>query len=299
MTPPPSTSISKSFVDTTIVRKSQLGTSRIQEYLSKAIARKWYINNYIRMEYFRQTIIVWINLYFESADALHKTFGDACKFYSEGFGREPNNAVSLLATIEVEGLSFAKEEDKVFCRSRLQDFIYNMALQFEEMFTDMGGDPSHCARVRHALKVPDDATERDGQLLKVARIFQNEQECRSLCSISGLFTLATHAPKFAAIKAATAKGKTGKNLKSIQEAIDEATKDPDAITCRTCSKMGDAVIASALDRAWKLHSIDKVHAPIADALKLEYEIHPGEKALSKLTTSPAAAEPLVPPAHDR
>jgi hypothetical protein len=132
MTPQPNAAIPKSFLDTTIVHKSQLGTSQIQEYLSKAIAQKWYINNYVRMEYFRHSIIIWINLYFESAEAQHKTFGDAWKLYSEGFGREAKNAVSALTTIELDGLSFAKEEDKFFCRVRLQDFIYSMALQFED-----------------------------------------------------------------------------------------------------------------------------------------------------------------------
>ena len=77
---------------------------------------------------------------------------------------------------------------------------------------------------------------------------------------------------------------------------DEATKDPAAITCQMCSKMGDAVIASALNPAWKLHSIDTVHAPIAEALKLEYQIHPGEKALARRTAAPAASAPHVPPA---
>jgi hypothetical protein len=183
--------------------------------------------------------------------------------------------------MEADGFSFAKEEDKPFCRGKLQDFIYSMAIQFEDMFTDMGGDPTHCARLRYALKVPDDATERDGQLLKVARIFQNEKECRSLCSIARLFTAVTHRPKFSAMAAATATGKTVPKLKKIHEALAEATKDPDAITCMTCSKMGDAVIASALDASWKLHSLDTVHVPISDALKIECEIHPSEKALAK------------------
>jgi hypothetical protein len=146
MTPQPKAASPKSFLDTSVVNKLQLGTSQIREYLSSAIPQKWYINNYVRMEYFRHSLIVWINLYFESAEAKHKTFGDAWKLYSEGFGREAKVAVSALTTMEADGFSFTKEEDKPFCRSKLQDFIYSMALQFGEMFTDMGGDPTHCAR---------------------------------------------------------------------------------------------------------------------------------------------------------
>lgn len=273
----------KSFLDTSVVHKIQLGTSQIQNHLLSAIPPKLYINNYVRMEYFRHSLIVWINLYFESAHPKHKTFGDAWKLYSEGFGREAKIAVSGLTTMEADGFSFAKEEDKPFCREKLQDFIYGMALQFEETFTDMGGDPSHCARLRLALNVPGNATERDGQLLKIARIFENEKECRSLCSIGRLFTAQTHKAKFDAIAAATATGKTVPKLKKIQEAVGHATKNPDGITCKTCSKMGDAVVAFALDASWKLHSLDTVHGPISNALRIECEIHPSEKALAKRT----------------
>jgi len=281
MSPQPKASSPKSFLDTSVVHKIQLGTSVIRQYLDRSIPRKWYINNYVRMEYFRHSLIFWIELYFDSAHPKHKTFGDAWKLFSEGFGREAKAAVAALTTMEADGYSFAKEEDKPFCRAKLQDFIYVMALQFEEMFTDMGGDPTHCARLRRTLKFPADATERDDQLLKVARIFQNVEECRSLCAIARLFTSATHRPKFSALAGATTTSDTAAKLKKIQEAAETATKAPDAITCKKCSKMGDAVVAFALDGSWKLHSLDTVHDPICSALKIQREIHPSEKALTK------------------
>lgn len=271
----------RSFLDTSVVHKIQLGTSRIQEHLVGAIPQKWYVNSYVRMEYFRHTLILWIDLYFESNDAQYKTFGDAWKLFSEGFGRESKVAVAALTTMEADGLSFSKEEDKPFCRAKLQDFIYELALQFEESFTDMGGDPTHCARLRQTLKIPGDAAERDSQLLKVERIFQNEKECRSLCSIGRIFAAETHKPKLTAIGAATTTGKTVPKLQKIQAALENAAKDPEAITCKTCAKMGDALVALALDPSWRLHSLDTVHAPISDALKIQYEIHPSERALAK------------------
>jgi transcription termination factor NusB len=276
----------KSFLDTSVVTKLQLGTSLLQDYLRRTIVQKWYINNYVRMEHFRHSLIIWINLYFESADPNHKTFGDAWKLYSEGFGREAKNAVSALTTMEADGFSFAKAEDKQDCRAKLQDFIYSMALQFEEMFTDMGADPTHCTRVRKTLKIPTDAAERDEQLLRFASVFRNEKVCRSLCSISNLFAATlTHKRKFDAIAAATTTGKTVSKLENIQEAVGEAVKDPAAITCKTCSSMGDAVIASALDSSWKFHSLDTVHVPISNALKIECEIHPSERALANRSSA--------------
>ncbi len=275
----------KSFFDTSIVHKIQLGASQIQGHLRASIPPKWYVNNYVRMEFYRRSLAVWIHLYFESAEPKYKTFGDAWKVYSEGFGRESKTAVAVLTSMEVDGYSFSKNEDKNLCRQKLQDYIYSMALQFALTFTDTGIDPTHCARLRYVLKLPDDPEERDNQLLTFAAIFRNEVECRSRCSISNLFTSTAHRSKMDAVSAATAKGDTAKKLKKIQNAIETASKDTGAITCKLCSKMGDALIAVSLDTSWKLHSLDSVHTPICDALKLESQIHPSDSALAKLLAS--------------
>src|SRR6266478_1134713 len=158
----------KSFLDTSVVHKSQLGASQIQEYLRTNITQKWYINNYVQMEFYRRSLVQWIYLYFESKDSKYKTFGDAWKVYAEGFGREAKTAVAALTTMEADGLSFSSEQDKHFCREKLQDFIYAMALQFSLTFINTGNDPTYCTRLRHALKIPDEAGEREAQLLKFA-----------------------------------------------------------------------------------------------------------------------------------
>ena len=74
------------------------------------------------MEFFRKSLVQWIYLFFESEDPKYKTFGDAWKFYSEGFGREAKTAVQVLSSMRSDGLDFSKEEDKNFCREKLQDF---------------------------------------------------------------------------------------------------------------------------------------------------------------------------------
>lgn len=43
MTPQPKAASPKSFLDTSVVHKIQLGTSQIQEYLRSAIPQKWYM----------------------------------------------------------------------------------------------------------------------------------------------------------------------------------------------------------------------------------------------------------------
>jgi hypothetical protein len=275
----------KSFLDTSVVHKLQLGTTLMQKSLEESIPLNWYVNNYVRMEYFRRCLIEWIYLYFESAHERYETFGDAWKAYSEGFGRQSKSAVAVLTTMETDGFSFSKAEDKNICRDKLQDFIYSMALQFAEIFKDMGGDPTNCARVRHALKFPDNPADRDGQLLTFAMIFRDVKECRSRCTISHLFTVPSHRSKLDAISNATTTGSTVPKLEKIQVGIDKAKQNPDGITCTLCSSMGDAVIASAVNSGWKLHSMDSVHRPISEALHIDYEIHSSEQALRNSGTT--------------
>jgi len=277
----PKAQTSKSFLDTSIVYKTQLGTSLMKKHLQANVPKVWYINNYVRMEFFRQNLTHWIYLYFESEDEKYETFGDAFKLYSEGFGRQAKNATAVLTTIEMDGVSFVKPEDKQFCREKLQDFIYERALEFADTFTDMGVDPTDCKRIKFKLKIPNDAKERVGQLQSFAYHFRDEVTCRSKCSISELFTRASHRAKLGAIAAATAEGETKKKLDKIQAAIEKSKKKPDKITCKRCSKMGDAIIAVALDSSWKLHSMDAVHEPIAAVLELQSQTHLSEQALAK------------------
>jgi hypothetical protein len=111
--------------------------------------------------------------------------------------------------------------------------------------------------------------------------FRDEVACRSNCSIAELFTRASHRAKLDAIAVASAEGSTNDKLKKIQDAIEKAKMNPDKITCKRCSKMGDAIVAVALDSSWKLHSLDAVHEPISLALNLQCETHPSEQALAK------------------
>jgi len=271
----------KSFLDTSIVYKTQLGTSLMKRQLLANVPKAWYINNYVQMEFFRGNLSHWIYLYFESKEEKYETFGDAFKLYSEGFGRQAKNAVAVLTTIEMDGVSFAKPEDKQLCREKLQDFIYERAIDFADTFTDTGTDPTHCARIKFKLKIPNDADERVSQLQSFAYHFRDEVTCRSKCSISELFTRASHRAKIDAIAEATAEGDTKEKLEKIQAAIEKSKQNPAKITCKRCSKMGDAIIAVALDSSWKLHSMDSVHQSIASALKLQFQTHPSEQALAK------------------
>lgn len=278
----------KSFLDTSTVYKLGVGTTVHQEYLSRTIPEEWYVNNYVQMEYYRTCLMHWIQLYFESEDAIHQTFGDALKFYAEGFGREAKAAVNVIASMETGGLSFSLPKDKEFCRQALQDTILIMAIQFRDTYINMGQDPTHCARVPHPLRLSDHV-DRDGLLLRVFHDFKAEKECRGRCTIHRLFENEPYKTKMEVISKLLPTGRSKHALERIQEAITTAQKLPSEITCRSCGKMGDAVIATSLDKLWKLHSMDEVHGLISVALGLEHQIHLSAKALKKQNDSATSA----------
>jgi len=282
----PSTSTSstklgvKSFLDTSAVVKLQIGHSTHKKYLAQAIPEKWYVNNYVKMEYYRASLMHGVFLYFESEDPFHRTFGDALNFYSDSFSaRGPKSLLTWIGILlDSDGFMRESPATKEVCRQRLQDSIFVMALQFTRMFTDMGKDPTRCARVPHELKIPE-ASERDRVLQALSETFTAEKKCRGRCNIESLMRAEPYKTKMGNIASILPKGKAKEALERIGKAIGNVRAEPKEITCRCCARMGDAIIASILDPNWKLHSLDLVHKPISEAIGLEHQIHQSLPAL--------------------
>jgi len=279
----------KSFLDTSAAYKLQVGHSAHKKYLSEAIPKDWYVNNYVKMEYYRSSLMLWVALYFECAEPFHRTFGDVLTYFSEAFGRVPKTVLQAVSgMLQSEGFSLVRPEDKEYCRQKLQDLIFEMALQFRETFRDMGKDPTKCARVPNHIRLPE-AFERDVVLRRALVDFKAVKECRSRCKINHLFEREPYKKKMELISAIPAAGKAKVALERMREEIVKAQGKPDGITCRSCGTMGDAVIASLLDPAWKLHSMDSVHGPVSEAIGLEHQIHLSLRALNKASGAAAAS----------
>jgi hypothetical protein len=268
-------SSAKSFLDTSTVRKLQSGHAAHQAYLSKNIPLAWYVNDYVKMEYYRTLLLNWVAFYFESAEQKHPTFADCLKYFEEAFGRGPKTTLNCVASmLNDEGFRTSDARDKEACRQKLQDLIFVMAHQFEKAFVNMGQDPTKCARVRHPLKWPE-TLGRDAALQEFNQIFSDVDECRKRCSVSNLFHALVYKEKMTAIASMSKDAKTEKQI----AAVTEAQKNPDKITCHSCGSMGDSIIAASLDANWKLHSMDTLHGLIAKAIHLECEVHPSLKKI--------------------
>ena len=177
----------KPFLDTSVVRKQRAGHSQHQALLSAVIPTPHYLNNYVRMEFYRGLLLVWIKLYFEAGDSFHRTFSDVVHFYSDRFGREPKVVLSLLALMKSSGFSPDEVPDKEVCRQKLQDLIFSLALEFERAYMDTGDDPTHCARLPSPLKLAD-AQRREEALLELQRTFDSVEQCRKRCKVDARST---------------------------------------------------------------------------------------------------------------
>jgi hypothetical protein len=241
------------------------------------------------MEYYRTALIHWIDLYFESADAFHESFGDALNYFSEKFGRVPKTILQAIATLlESEGFSVASPQSKEHCRQKLQDVIFELVIQFERAFVDSGNNPTKCSRVRNAIRLPE-PSERDAVLRSLTVAFNAVADRRKECKIDQFVEREPYRARLGLIEVIPQEGKQKKALEKIAGAIEKAKKDPEQITCRSCASMGDAVIAASLGKDWRLHSMDFVHGPISTALELEHTIHPSIAQLLG-STSPEPAK---------
>ncbi len=271
----------KSFLDTSVVRKQRAGHPEHQVFLSAAIPAPHYVNNYVRMEFYRGLLLDWIQLYFESGDSFHRTFGAALLFYSDSFGRAPKNTLTALGNwLTINEFSPNEASDKEICRQKLQDLIFLMALEFERNYIDVGDDPTNCARLPSPLKLPDTET-RDEALLEFQRTFGAVQECGRRCTIDAVYRR-DGKYKMDRIEEMPDGQSTDKRVRSLSGLVHEALENSAKITCRSCAKMGDATIAASMPAGWRLHSLDTLHEPVCQALGKDCQIHPSVAEVKKL-----------------
>jgi hypothetical protein len=90
----------KSFLDTSVARTMLTGHGGHSAYLRSNIPQRHYVNNYVRMEFYKSLLLSWTQLYFESADGVHATFGDAISLFENKFAtREIKNTMAGLRSV--------------------------------------------------------------------------------------------------------------------------------------------------------------------------------------------------------
>jgi predicted nucleic acid-binding protein len=270
----------KSFLDTSAAIKLRAGHRAHKEYLSANIPRPHYVNNYVRMEFYKALLMHWIHFYFESGDELHRTFADAVTFWTDRFGREPKALLAAIAHMLADGFSPDDRSQKEVCRQKLLDLIFTMAIAFESAYKDTGVDPTHCARLGRALDFGASG-DRDIQLLEFEKRFGDSDSSRSNCWIESLFRNKKFAGDMARLEEDSRQKPSNDALGKMHDSLEKGVQDSTQITCTSCGKMGDAVIAVSMPSGWELHSLDEVHATICTALDKGFKIHPSLAKLRK------------------
>lgn len=271
----------KSFLDTSVTFKHLTGHSKHKARLNALIPPPRYVNNYVRMEFYRALLVSWIHLYLEATGPFHATFSDALLFYSDRFGRESKDALTAVGNI-VSGAGFdpASPSEKVNCLHKLEDLIFEVAYAFDLAYKRTGADPTRCARVPSPLRVIA-AEDRSKTLSDFEEMFSDTRRCRARCEVEKFFQGGKYADQLWAV-AGISKGKGAhRAIGQMSGPIARGNDNPSAFTCFMCGKIGDAIIAISVPSGWKLHTLDTVHQPICQVLGKEFQICPSAAAVKK------------------
>jgi hypothetical protein len=280
--PEPVGSGTKSFLDTSIAIKLRVGHPKHRAYLLAAIPALHYVNNYVRMEFYRALLVDWVNFYFECASPFHSTFSDALAFCSDHFGRKPKAYLNAIAKMLASaGFAVDSPAEKEVCLHKLEDIIFVMARAFELDYKDLGADPTACARIRSPLRISD-TEDRRKTLSEFGRLFRDTEACRACRAIQKFFLAGKYATQMRAVEQISEPEEAHPTLKKIASAVQKANQDPSSLTCSLCERIGDAVIAISVPAGWKLHTLDTVHEPICQALGKEFQVHPSAARLKAL-----------------
>ncbi len=270
----------KSFLDTSVVIKQRAGHSAHRAILSATIPIPHYVNNYVRMEFYKALLLDWTRLYFESGESFHPTFGDALLFYSDRFGRGPKTVLTALGNLMTSiGFFLSETRDKENCRQKLQDLIFELALEFERCYRDTGDDPTRCARLSSPLKLPEPQM-RDEALLEFQKTFEAVEECRKHCTIDTVYRRGGKY-KIEKIEELRHQSLADKRVTRLSGLVHEALENSAKITCWSCAKMGDATIGASMPAGWRLHSLDTLHEPVCQALAKDCQVHPSAAQVKK------------------
>lgn len=245
------------------------------------IPRPHYVNNYVRMEFYRALLMSWIHLYLEAADPFHATFGEALLFYSDRFGRESKDALTAVGNILSDvGFDLNSQSEKESCLRKLEDLIFEVAYAFELAYKLTGVDPTRCARMGTPLRVV--ASEyRRKTLSEFEERFSDTKGSRARCEVEKFFLGAKYADQLAAVARISQGQVAHRALPQMNRSITKGNENPADVTCSTCARIGDAIIAISVPSGWKLHSLDTVHEPICQVLGKEFQICPSAAAVKK------------------
>lgn len=136
--------MSKSFLDTSVLRPLLTSSKRVKKYYEATLHDKRYYCAYIRMEFLRGYISSCIDFYFLLSMPQYETFSDALLVWSNRFQvRSHKNMEIMLANI----ISYRNlSDDKEGSRRAIADYIRRLVGKLHLLCKDIGQDSTHCPK---------------------------------------------------------------------------------------------------------------------------------------------------------
>ncbi len=278
-------SLTKHFLDTSIVRPLLHGTTAYKAYFAKVYGDDpCYVSQYVMMEFRRGFLLPLVGFYFCLTLPTIVTVGDALKLWSQKFGKGELKAVMQLVSelLDAQKLSSAKPQDLAKVRLAVGRYIKRVDAKLRGCFKDLSKDTTQCARARVALKVNLERLSDD--LGRFSDRFKNTTRCRSLCRIDD-FILRRYRKEISDYAAQTATLPRNRETQGflaiaehLQKVLDEGAR---VCSCAHCAKIGDAVIALDADRAMQLEHIDLSFEQLCPPIKQPHRLHPSETEIHR------------------
>lgn len=272
------------FLDTSIARHLLLSSSYYKAYLKEQLGEDTlYISTYVQMEFNRGYLCVLIDFYFLLRVDTIKTIGDALKLWSEEFSSASHKSVEIMIgeLLETRSLSKTNLKDKNKALKTVGRYIKRIYLLFNESYKDIGINATRCHRT--TIKLSDSSCE---SITNFKEGFENITLWREKCKIDD-FILKSYlveiekyinlAEKLSAPKDRKNKGfvRITDELKKIKE------KNGANLTCKTCAKIGDAVISLEMPQTMRLETLDSSFNHLVPPIGKSHIQHLSQKAIHK------------------
>ncbi len=275
----------KHFFDTSTVRLALFGTEFYKQNLqSNLSSNDFHISDYVLMEYRRGMLCTAIRYYEYLNLPTISTVSDANKLWSNRFSsRDVKTVLGLIdeffSTQQIDSINPAHKKKALL---ELARFIRSIDIILLSKFTKVGTNSTRCTRSKISLRI-DTKTNFGEEMQKFLRAFADEKGCRSKCQIDRFFLEKFKFEVAKYINEAPHFSKT--STKGFHEIVDKledlSSKGPEAFTCKTCSKVGDAVIALDAPRDMRLEHVDRSFNALCEIIGQPHKLHPSEIAIHK------------------
>lgn len=213
-------------------------------------AAAYYTSQYLRMEFFRRWIITGIEVYFQAL--LTDDFDDALAYHSQSFSPREVKVVLMWAAKFGKSLPPTSSKEKV---EWFGDEVLKFARAYDILFSKSVSAKSGCKLGE--LSLDSHCPTRAQALQDFHERFTSQDKA---CNLEGLFQFEKGCPRLKMVLKASKEdvpdAKARRALTLLKKALCKFIQGKLNLTCRNCSKIGDAIIAMEQPRTHTLYHTD-------------------------------------------